>query len=241
MSTYVLIHGAHHGSWCWDKVVPLLVAAGHKVIAPDLPGHGLDTTPIGEVTLDAYAHRACEIAASQLEPVILVGHSMGGRVITQAAEYCPSSIETLVYLTANLLKNGVYQAPESPKRSAADRAASATLSEDGVYRTANLDMVGQLYYNDCSDEDVERAKSLLCAESTKASDTPMQTTDANFGRVPRVYIECLQDNAIPIDAQRAMYAALPCKQVFTMDTSHSPFLSAPEELVGHLLSLTKSA
>lgn len=238
MSTYVLIHGAYHGGWCWNKVVPLLEAAGHEVVAPDLPSHGQDNTPIAEVTLDAYAKRACEVAAAQSEPVILVGHSMGGRVITQAAEHCPDNIETLVYLTANLLKNGIYLAPESPKRSAADRAASATLSDDGVYRIANLDMVGRIYYNDCSDEDVERAKAFICNQAVIPSDTPMQTTDENFGRVPRVYIECLRDNAIPIDTQRAMYAALPCKTVFTMDSNHSPFFSAPEELAKHLLSLS---
>ena len=79
MSTYVLIHGAFHGGWCWDKVVPLLEAAGHKVVAPDLPSHGRDDTPIAEVTLDTYARRACEVAAAQSEPVIIVGHSMGGR------------------------------------------------------------------------------------------------------------------------------------------------------------------
>jgi len=51
ISTYVLIHGAWHGSWCWEKVIHLLEKAGHKVIAPDLPGHGKDKTPIQEVTL----------------------------------------------------------------------------------------------------------------------------------------------------------------------------------------------
>ncbi|MDA0769025.1 MAG: alpha/beta fold hydrolase [Chloroflexi bacterium] len=238
MSTYVLIHGAYHGGWCWDKVVPLLEAAGHKAVAPDLPSHGQDRTPIGEVTLDAYARRACEVAGAQGEPVILVGHSMGGRVITQAAEYCPGSINTLVYLTAALLKSGKSQVPDSPQRSNAERAASGIVSKDGVYRTIRPELAKDIFYFDCSDEDVERAKSLVCPQSIEASGAPMRTTDANFGRVPRVYIECLQDKAIPIDAQRAMYAALPCKQVFTMDTSHSPFLSAPEELVGHLLSLS---
>ena len=40
MSTFVLIHGAWHGGWCWEKVKPLLTAQGHQVVAPDLPGHG---------------------------------------------------------------------------------------------------------------------------------------------------------------------------------------------------------
>ena len=53
MSTYVLVHGAWHGSWCWEKVVPLLEQAGHQVEALDLPGHGQDKTPIREITLAA--------------------------------------------------------------------------------------------------------------------------------------------------------------------------------------------
>jgi pimeloyl-ACP methyl ester carboxylesterase len=106
MSVYVLIHGAWHGGWCWDKVVPLLEKEGHKVEAPDLPGHGNDKTPIPEISLQAYADRVCEVLDAQSEPVILVGHSMGGGVISQAAEYRPEKVKTLVYLAAFLLRNG---------------------------------------------------------------------------------------------------------------------------------------
>lgn len=100
MSTYVLIHGSWHGAWCWDKVVSILVKEGHTVVAPDLPGHGNDKTPIAKVTLRAYADHVCEVINTQSEPVILVGHSMGGIVITQAAENCPDNTQKLVFLTA---------------------------------------------------------------------------------------------------------------------------------------------
>ena len=106
MSTYVLVHGAWHGSWCWEKVVPLLKQAGHQVEPLDLPGHGQDKTPICEITLAAYTKRVCETLDAQAEPVILVGHSMGGIVITQIAEERPEKIQRLVYLTARLLQNG---------------------------------------------------------------------------------------------------------------------------------------
>ena len=86
MSTYVLIHGAWHGAWCWDKLAPLLQDQGHTVIAPDMPAHGQDLMPISEVTLQSYANRVCEVVNQQTEPVILVGHSLGGISITQAAE-----------------------------------------------------------------------------------------------------------------------------------------------------------
>lgn len=65
----------------------LLEQAGHKVIAPDLPSHGKDKTPISKVTLQSYADCVGEILIEMIEAVILVGHSMGGIVITQAAEY----------------------------------------------------------------------------------------------------------------------------------------------------------
>ncbi len=58
---YVLVHGAWHGAWCWDKVVSLLQSKGHRAEAIDLPGSGKDKTPIPQVTLDAYAKKVCEV------------------------------------------------------------------------------------------------------------------------------------------------------------------------------------
>jgi pimeloyl-ACP methyl ester carboxylesterase len=94
MSACVLVHGAWHGGWCWDKVVRLLNKEGHRVEAPDLPGHGKNKAPIPEVSLQAYSDSICKILDAQSQPVILIGHSMGGVVISQAAEYRPERIGT---------------------------------------------------------------------------------------------------------------------------------------------------
>jgi hypothetical protein len=67
--------------------------------------------------------------------------------------------------------------------------------------------------------------------------SPVNYTKENFGRIPRVYIECLQDRAIPLALQKRMYTETPVTQVVTMDTSHSPFFSAADELVEHLIEL----
>ncbi len=75
MSRFVLVHGAWHGAWCWNKVVPLLEAKGHSVDAIDLPGHGSDVTPIAEVTLERYAERVGRALRAEPEPAVLVGHS----------------------------------------------------------------------------------------------------------------------------------------------------------------------
>lgn len=237
MSTYVLIHGGSYGSWCWNKVVTLLEQAGHKAIAPDLPSHGNDKTPISEVTLQSYADRVCKIVTPQLEPVILVGHSMGGAVITQAVEQCPDKIEKLVYLSAFLLGNGESSADWAQQDSESLLLKSLAVSEDGSYATLKDETVKDLFYGDCSAQDVAKSKLLLGLQALAPFHTPVNTTAENFGRVPRVYIECLQDRAVSISLQRRMHAALPCQQVITMDTSHSPFFSQPEALVHHLISL----
>ncbi|MDY6833867.1 MAG: alpha/beta fold hydrolase [Chloroflexota bacterium] len=238
MSTYVLIHGAYHGGWCWDKVVPLLEREGHKVEAPDLPGHGNDRTPIPEISLQAYANRVCATLDAQSEPAILVGHSMGGAVITQAAEYRPDRIRKLVYLAAILPQNG----ETALQWGTADRDTLLrpymVIAVDRTYSTVREDGLKEVFYGDCSDEDVERAKSLLIPDATAPALAPVNTTPDNFGRIPRIYISCNRDRAISPPIQERMYNNLPCAKVIKMDTSHSPFFSAPEELAGFLLSLS---
>lgn len=237
MSTYVLIHGAWHGSWCWDRVVPLLEKEGHKVEAPDLPGHGKDATPIREVSLQAYADSVCKILDAQSDPVVLVGHSMGGIVISQAAEHRPGKIETLVYLTAFLLRDGESLLQVAQGDMEALVLPNLTFAEDQSYSSVRDEAVKEAFYGDCSEEDVARAKSLLVPQAAAPFATPVSTTEESFGRIPRVYIECLRDRAISPSVQKRMYAAAPCRKVVSMDTSHSPFFSAPDELVVHLTSL----
>jgi len=106
MGTFVLVHGAFVGGWFWEEFVPLLEGAGHRVEAPDLPGHGDDRTPIPEVSLQGYAERISEVLDAQPEPAVLVGQSMGGMVISQAAEQRPDKVEMLVYVGAYLLRDG---------------------------------------------------------------------------------------------------------------------------------------
>jgi pimeloyl-ACP methyl ester carboxylesterase len=237
MSAYVLVHGAWHGGWCWDKVVSLLRKEGYRVEAPDLPGHGEDKTPIPEVSLQAYTDSICKILDAQSEPVILVGHSMGGIVITQAAEYRPEKIRTLVYLTAYLLRNGESIAQVSQRDTESLLPPNMVFSEDFSYCTVKDEAIRETFYGDCPDDDVARAMSLLVPQSVSPFLTPVDTSEKKFGRIPRVYIECLRDRTISPSEQKKMYTDLPCERVISMDTSHSPFFSAPEELVAHLTSL----
>ena len=215
----------------------MLKREGHTVVAPDLPGHGKDKTPISEITLQAYADRVCQVLDAQTEKVILVGHSMGGIVVTQAAEYRPEKIETLVYLTAFLPRNGEFLVMLAEQDPEAVVMPNLIFSDDQSYITIKDEWLKEAFYNDCSEEDTTRAKSLLVPQATAPFVTPVTTSEEMYGTVRRIYISCLKDRAITPSAQKKMYTALPCEKLIYMDTSHSPFLSAPEELVSHILSL----
>src|SRR5215469_18131144 len=106
MTTFILVHGAWHGGWCWHKVAQRLAAKGHRVEAPDFPGHGRDETPIADVTLESIVARICETIDRQSEPAVLVGHSYGGAIISQASELRSAKVAMLVYLTAILASDG---------------------------------------------------------------------------------------------------------------------------------------
>jgi pimeloyl-ACP methyl ester carboxylesterase len=106
VAKFLLIHGAWQGAWAWQQVTPLLTSAGHTVIAVDLPGDGSDDTPPEDVTTMLYAERAAALIDQAAEPVIVVGHSMGGTVAAQVSELRSCHITVAIYLCAFLLPDG---------------------------------------------------------------------------------------------------------------------------------------
>ena len=106
MARFVLVHGAFGGAWCWEPVMSPLEAAGHTAEAFDLPGGGNDGTPVADVTLDSCAARVGDVLARRPEPAVLVGHSMGGIVITQAAANWPDRVASLVFVCAFMPADG---------------------------------------------------------------------------------------------------------------------------------------
>ena len=245
MANYVLVHGSGHGAWCWERIVPLLEERGHRVAAVDLPGNGHDDTSLADVTLETYAEHVCGVLDSLDGPVVLVGHSLGGISISRAAELRPDKVAVLVYLTAVLIEDGATfmsaVSDEPDVQRALEQRPSWELSADRSHVLYKMEQTQHRFYNDCSPEDVAWAQSQVVPQPVGPLVAPMEVTDGNFGRVPRVYIECSQDNAVAPEFARAMYTALPCAEVITMDTGHSPFLSAPETLAGHLHGLARYA
>jgi pimeloyl-ACP methyl ester carboxylesterase len=194
---------------------------------------GDDPTPVAEVTLALWAERIAALARGAGEQVILVGHSRGGTVIGEAAERDPDAVLGLVYVTALLLPAGTnplhYLAAETPHL-----MTGVSVTPDGLATTYDPAMARQVFYGRVSPADADWAVALLSPEPIAPNREALTITEARWGRLPRAYVECLDDRALPIAVQRQMHAVLPCDPVVSIDSDHSPFLSAPEELARHL-------
>ena len=226
MAVFVLVHGAWHGAWCFEKLVPALEARGHRAVAPDLPGHGADPAPPGEVKFADYVARVGHVLGREPQPAVLLGHSMGGLVITQAGEDFAPRIRCLVYLAAFLPQHG-----ESLGRLAArDSAVTPNLRPDREAGVVRFDPAGarETFYADCSEADAAAATARLAPQPV-APWTQGVAIGARYAALPRHYIECTRDRAIPLADQRRMTGATPCR-VHTLDASHSPFYSMPGRL-----------
>lgn len=235
MATFLLVHGGLHGGWCWEKVVPLLKRAGHEALAPDLPGSGNDDLRPEDVTLQRTGGFVADLARAQSEPVILVGHSLGGITISEAAERAPEAILGLVYLAAILLPNG--QQAFGNLKAGSGHSNAVRMSEDQHVLIGNPEAAAGVFFSGCDAADVQAALARLTPQPTRPMRDILELSPERYGAIPRAYIECLEDNAHPLPLQRSQQQAQPCDPVYRMATGHSPFLQAPEALVEHLLAI----
>lgn len=235
--TYLFIHGAWHGAWCWNKVIPLMQAKGHKAIAIDLPGHGQDTGITSEIGLDDYVSAVVKWVNAQAGPVILVGHSMAGIVISQAAEVLgKEKISALIYLDAFLPKNGesLFSLVEAtlkqltPDSRKPNLVENLVTSEDGKTNWVNPEMASEIFYHDCTEEDKMFALARIAKGPVAPLATPLRLTEAVYGVIPKYYILCTETK----DMDKTFLSTnLPYKKVYKLASSHSPFFSMPDELV----------
>jgi pimeloyl-ACP methyl ester carboxylesterase len=224
----------------------LLEAAGVPVVAVDLPGHGRDDRPPGD--LHAHADWLRGFLGTVAGPVVLVGHSYGGAVITDAAAGVPG-VARLVYLCAV-----VPDAGETMAVAMADDRRAGDVEDDllddlpslipAAMRTdadgnVVLDPEGAVaaLYGGCAAEDVEFALAHLGPQNPT---TFGQTVRAAAWRtVPSTYVICLEDRAVSLGAQRVL--ATRATDVVEMSASHSPFLSQPRAVADLFAGLAGDA
>lgn len=241
MARFVLVHGAFGGAWCWEPVIGRLEALGHTVDALDLPGGGDDETPVAEVTLESCAKRVGDVLDAREEPAILVGYSMGGAVVTQAASNWPERVASLVFVTAFMPGDGQSLLDLTHLPEGKDDQIQANLVIDGDPPVASLseEATAAAVYNDCTSEQTAWAVSRRRPQAVAPFADPVQVDEEVLAGIPRSYVLTLQDRSIPPALQRRMIREHPCERVFELDADHAPFLSATDELVATLNELAR--
>lgn len=273
---FVLVHGAWHGAWTYERVIPELARQGIFAVARDLPAHGLNArfpaafssrpldpasfasqpSPVAATSLDDYADSVMatidQMRAMGFDKVTLVGHSMGGVVVTAVGQMAPEKISQLVYLTAFMPASNV---PAVAYIGAAQNAGELV----GQQFLADPMQVGALridhrsadpgyrartklaFFGDLSDEQFDAIAHLMTPDvPAQPMATPVTLSADRWGALPRHYVRCSQDMAIRPALQARFIAEA---DVFTpgnrtvvhdMDTSHSPFFSQPAALASLL-------
>ena len=231
----VLVHGAWHGGWCWSALQSELDRRGVPSLAPDLPGHGSSNDALGSLDHDA---RSIATLIRRLDrPVVLVGHSYGGMVITEACGMT-DQVRSLVYVAAFMGDTG--ESPMSLLGSFEPRdvALSAVMRPGPTEETTTIDPAGAIdaFYHLSSTEVGKSASERLDAQHMGGFMQPL--TSAGWRSVRSTYVVCSQDRALHPDHQAEM--ARRASSAVVLESDHSPFLCRVVELAGVVSEVAKS-
>jgi pimeloyl-ACP methyl ester carboxylesterase len=213
-ATVLLVHGAWHGPWCWERVEAELAARGIAVRTVSLPSCGADPLALGGLNEDAATVAAA--AAAIGGDVVVCGHSYGGMVITEAS--FAENVCRLVYLCAFMPVEGASLVSHFPAL-----PPFAEMRADGSVAFVE-GFAGPVLYSDCTRDDVRLAASRLVLHSAAAITTPV--THCSWRTIPSTYVVCSEDRTIPPDMQRVVAAN--ATTVRTLAASHMPMWSKPQ-------------
>ncbi len=220
-STYVLVHGAWGGPWCWRDVTAELDRRGLAWRSADLPSCQRDGDPYADLDQDAaVVAELCE----GLDSVVLVAHSYGGAVATQAAHLI-GELARVIYVAAivpELGESATDVARLIDVRTDLDRA----MRLEGPVLYLDAELAGSALYGDCEAATRDWAVSQLSTQTLASFRSPRT---GSVVPAPTLYVACLQDRAIDPSLQDILAAR--CNARVDLESGHSPFFSHPTQLV----------
>lgn len=232
--TFILIHGAWHASWCWRPIAKELFLKGHKVLMPNLPGHGLKNQISSSICFNDYVQSVVELIKQQPEQVTLVGHSMAGLVIAEAAEVIPDAIRELVFIAAYVPKN------QKSLFSLAQESESNNLTPfliiDETLQQIRLQCspdLANIFFNCCSPEDAQKAMARLQPQPLRPF-TESVNIGKQFTRISKRSLVCRYDKALLLSDQLRMSREVTDNIVY-LDADHAAYYSGVRQIVDELL------
>jgi pimeloyl-ACP methyl ester carboxylesterase len=230
LRTFVLVHGAWHGGWCWKYVQQALVARGHKVFAPTLTGQGeRHHLTRADISLDTHiTDITAMIEAEELDDVVLVGHSYGGIVISGVADRLPQRLSRTIYLDAVLAEDGkpILAIPPAMRASFIDGFRIASFPAEMF----NVPKDHPLY---------PWVARRLTDMPVAVFEKPLVLTGA-WTKVPRHFITCTINT---LEGPKLGLARAKAEgwDIQTIATGHDAMVTAPKELTALLLKLATLA
>lgn len=241
MSTFLLIHGAWHNGRCWERVVPLLEAAGHRVFAPSLTGYGDKAHLLGpEVGLDTHVDDVVGLITEEnLDDVVLVGHSYAGLVISAAAHRVPERIAHLVYLDAMVPEDGESAVDIQPVTrqliELAEKSESGWRVPPMPEQPAPFGLFGVT-----DPADVAWLHGMLSDQPVRCLQQPVRLGNPAADAIPRMHIHNV--GAMPAGVTRRPVPPVQpngtAAQVWELPTGHDCMITMPAELSELLLKLS---
>lgn len=233
--TYVLVHGAFFGGWCWKRVAARLRALGHFVYTPTLTGlgersHLLAATPTLEMFIEDVAQ---VLRYEDLKDVILVGHSFSGSVVSALADRMSEMLRHLVYLDAQLLVSGETSASGAP-------SASIERYRHRAIETSHGALIPPFDPESFGITDPEVAAWI----KTKLTPHPFQTYFDQLALknplgngVPVTYIACINPRYANVASSHELARQIVGWTYVELSTGHNAMLSMPDELVTLLAAI----
>ncbi|GJD48436.1 Haloalkane dehalogenase [Methylobacterium crusticola] len=236
--TFVLVHGAWHGGWCWVRVADRLRAAGHRVLAPTCTGlgeraHLLDRN----LTLDTFGRDvAGVIVAEELRDVILVGHSFGGLAISAVADAMPERLRHLVYLDAMIVEPGRAPFDVLPPEVAAARRRAAAESSGSL----SLPAPPAAAFGVLDPDDAAWVERRLTPHPLGTYESPLTIRGPVGNGLPRTYVDCTDPSYPALDGVKAWVRRQPGWGWRELATGHDAMVSAPDALAALLCGLGRA-
>lgn len=235
MATYLLVHGAWHGGWCWRRVSDILRRNGHDVHTPTLTGLG-DRAHLASPGVDLETHIADVLGvldAEELEDVVLCGHSYGGMVITPVLDRRPSTFRAAVWLDAFVPQDGHSLMDEWPaERAQAVREQAATYGDGWKIPPLPAD-----YFGVMDEDDAEWMTRRCVPQPIKTFNQPVHLTGA-WRSVPRkMYLLAELHPNSRFDVYASRFRDDPDWDVRSVPSGHDVMIDTPDLLADILMEL----
>ena len=241
MATFVLVHGAWHGGWCYRDTAAALRAAGHTVFTPTHTGLGERAHQAGQnVTLETHVRDVCGcIEAEELNDVILCGHSYGGMVITMVADRLPERIKALAYLDAYVPEHGESLIDQYHRALAPEQAAQATARVRSAARASGDGMMPPRPAEAFNVTPARRARvdRRCVAQALATFEMPVLLTGAGARVTQRLYILADGWDPSPFRWFAARFEKDPGWRVIRFPCGHDVMVDMPADLARELMSL----